>query len=115
MDITSTDRRQHRRYELRLPLHYQVAEKGAMPRSGSGNTCDLSSSGLSFRCRRPLPVGAHIEMNVEWPSKYGDLYPIELQVTGFIVRNVSGKTGVRVTSRKFRVDAVLEQPYRATA
>jgi hypothetical protein len=115
MDITTTDRRRNRRYELRLPLHYQVAEKGAMPRSGSGNTCDLSSNGLSFRCRRPLPVGAHIEIGVEWPSKYGDLYPIELQVTGFIVRSVGGKIGVRVTSRKFRVDAMLEQPYRATA
>jgi hypothetical protein len=60
-------------------------------------------------------VGAHIEIGVEWPSKYGDLYPIELQVTGFIVRSVGGKIGVRVTSRKFRVDAMLEQPYRATA
>ena len=115
MDITATDRRQNRRYELRLPLHYQVAEKGAVSRSGSGNTCDLSSNGLSFRCRRPLPVGAHIEMGVEWPSKYGDLYPIELQVTGFIVRSVGGKIGVRVTSRKFRVDSAVEQPYRATA
>ena len=115
MDITSTDRRQNRRYELRLPLHYQVAEKGAMPRSGSGNTCDLSSNGLSFRCRRPLPVGAHIEIGVEWPSKYGDLYPIELQITGFIVRSVGGRIGVRVTSRKFRVDNVLAQPYLATA
>jgi c-di-GMP-binding flagellar brake protein YcgR len=115
MDLTATDRRRNRRYDLRLPLHYQVAEKGALPRTGSGNTCDLSSSGLSFRCRRPLPIGAHIEMSVEWPSKYGDLYPIELLVTGFVARSVGGKIGVRVTSRKFRVDSVLEQPYRATA
>ena len=115
MDITTTDRRRNRRYELRLPLQYRVAEKGAIPRTGSGNTCDLSSNGLSFRCRRPLPVGAHIEMMVDWPSKYGDLHPIELQVTGFIVRNVSGRIGVRVTSRKFRIDSAVEQPYRATA
>jgi hypothetical protein len=54
-------------------------------------------------------------MSVEWPSKYGDLYPIELLVTGFVARSVGGKIGVRVTSRKFRVDSVLEQPYRATA
>ena len=115
MDSETTDRRRNRRYELRLPVHYQVAEKGALPRTGSGNTCDLSSNGLSFRCRRPLPIGAHIEMSVEWPSKYGDLYPIELQVTGFVVRSVGGKIGVRVTSRKFRVESAMEQPYRATA
>lgn len=115
MDNTGTDRRHKRRYELRLPLHYRIAEKGAIPRTGSGNTCDLSSTGLSFRCRRPLPVGAHIELMVDWPSKYGDIHPIELQVTGFIVRSVSGRIGVRVTSRKFRVDSAVEQPYRATA
>jgi len=112
---TATDRRRNRRYELRLPVHYRVAEKGMMPRTGSGNTCDLSSNGLSFRCRRPLPIGAHIEMMVDWPSKYGDMYPIELQVTGFIVRTTGGRIGVRVTSRKFRVASALDQPYRATA
>jgi hypothetical protein len=116
MDNTATtDRRRNRRYDLRLPLHYQVADRGSMPRNGSGYTCDLSSGGLSFRCRRPLPVGVHIEMNLDWPSKYGDLYPIELQVTGFIVRSVGGKVAVRITSRKFHVLAALEQPYRATA
>ena len=112
---TATDRRRNRRYELRLPVHYRVAEKGMMPRTGSGNTCDLSSNGLSFRCRRPLPIGAHIEMMVDWPSKYGDMYPIELQVTGFIVRTTGGRIGVRVTSRKVRVESALDQPYRATA
>jgi hypothetical protein len=115
MDITTTERRRNRRYELRLPLHYRVANKGSLPLSGSGNTCDLSSSGLSFRCRRPLPVGAHIEIVVDWPSKYADLYPIELHVTGFIVRSLGGRIGVRVSSRKLRVDSALEQPYRATA
>jgi hypothetical protein len=54
-------------------------------------------------------------MSIEWPSKYGDLYPIELQATGFIVRSVGGRIAVRVTSRKFHVDTALQEPYRATA
>jgi hypothetical protein len=54
-------------------------------------------------------------MMVDWPSKYGDMYPIELQVTGFIVRTTGGRIGVRVTSRKFRVESAIDQPYRATA
>jgi len=108
------DRRDNRRYEIRLPLHYRVSQKGAAPRSGSGTTCDLSTTGLSFRCRRALPVGTHIEMTVEWPPRYGDIYPIDLVITGFIVRSTGGKTGVRVSSRKFRVNAA-SVPYRATA
>jgi hypothetical protein len=115
MDFTATDRRVNRRYDLRLPLHYRVAQKGRMPCAGSGTTCDLSTAGLSFRCRRPLPTGSHIELMVDWPSKFADLYPIELQLTGFIVRSHNGKIGVRVTSRKFRVDSACAEPYRATA
>ena len=99
------ERRNSCRYELHLPIQYRVSERGAAPYSGSGTTCELSKSGLSFRCRRTLPVGAHIELLIEWPSRHDDLYPVELQMTGFILRSQRGKIGVRVTSHKFRVDA----------
>ena len=112
---TLADRRDNRRYEIRLPLHYRVSEKGAMPRVGSGTTCDLSTGGLSFRCRRTLPVGTHIEVTVEWPPRYGDLYPIDLILTGFIVRSTTGKTAVRVASRRFRVNTAAAVTYQATA
>jgi hypothetical protein len=85
-----------------------------MTRSGSGTTRELSSNGLSFRCRKPLPVGAHIELTVDWPARYGDVYPIDLLLTGFIVRSESGRAAVRITSRRFRI-LTEEQPYRATA
>jgi hypothetical protein len=109
------DRRDNRRYEIRLPLHYRVTEKGAAPRTGSGTTCDLSTGGLSFRCRRALPVGTHIEMTVDWPPRLGDIYPIDLVMTGFIVRSTGGKTAVRVASRKFKVNAEAAVSYQATA
>ena len=115
MDITQSERRRNRRYDMRLPVHYRVAEKGVMPRTGTGTTCDLSTHGLSFRCRRALPVGAHIELVVDWPSKFGEMYPIELQATGFVVRSNGGRIAVQVTSRKFHVNAVPYQPYQSTA
>ena len=102
---TNYDRRTTRRYQLHLPIHYRVSERGALPFAGSGTTCDMSTTGLSFRCRRSLPVGSHVELMIDWPSRYGDVYPIELQVTGFIVRSDRGRIAVRVTSRKFRVEA----------
>ena len=78
-------------------------------------SCDLSTSGIGFRCRRPLPVGAHIEMTIAWPAKYAEIYPIDLVVTGFVVRSDAGRTAVRVTSRKLRTDTVTATPYRASA
>lgn len=106
------DRRGDRRYELRLALHYRVSVKGEPVRSGSGTTHDLSAAGLSFRCRRPLPVGAHVEILIDWPAKYRDVDTIALLVTGFIIRSDGNRTAVRLTSRRFKVtplEAVAEQ------
>ena len=102
--ITALERRKTRRYLLRLPIHYRVSDRGGPPYSGSGTTCEMSTTGLSFRCRRLLPVGSHVELLVAWPSRHQDIDPIELQITGFIVRAEGGKTGIRMTSHKFRVD-----------
>lgn len=116
--ITELERRINRRYDIRLPLHYRVSQKGQPPRSGSGLTCDLSAGGIGFRCRRPLPVGAHIEMTVAWPAKYADAYPIDLVVTGFVVRSDPGRTAVRMTSRRFRTDSLAgaaAAPFLASA
>ena len=113
--IFTAERRHNRRYDLRLPLHYCVSQKGGLALSGSGLTCDMSTSGLSFRCRKPLPPGAHIEIVIDWPARFGELYPIDLQVTGFVTRSHGGRTAVRVTSRKFRVDALAAEPYQASA
>jgi hypothetical protein len=115
MDRIAGERRAANRYDLHFPLHYRVSQKGALVRFGTGMTCELSATGLSFRCRKPLPVGAHIEIMVDWPAKYGDIYPIALQITGFILRSDGSRTAVRLTSRKFRVDAVHAEPVRASA
>jgi hypothetical protein len=109
------ERRTSNRYDVRLQMHYRVSQRSGMDRSGTGTTHDMSSSGLSFRSRKPLPVGAHLEMVIEWPARYEDLYPIDLQATGFVVRSENGRTAVRVTSRKFRVLADQAQTIPASA
>ncbi|MBZ5728250.1 MAG: PilZ domain-containing protein [Acidobacteriia bacterium] len=115
MDKIGGDRRNSRRYDIRLPVHYRVSQKWVMARSGSATTCEISTSGLSFRSRKPLPVGSHIEMIIDWPARYGDVYPIDLQATGFVVRSEHGRTAVRVTSRKFRVITMPAQALRVSA
>jgi hypothetical protein len=115
METLAGDRRRNRRYVLRLPVHYQVSPRGEAVRSGTGMTCDISTGGISFRSRRPLPVGAHIEVAIDWPAKFGDVYPVDLQITGFVLRSDAGRTAVRMTSRKFRVAQAPAEPIRATA
>ena len=115
MQRIAMERRADPRYDLRLPLHYRVAQRGEPAISGSGLTLDISVHGLSFRCRKPLPVGVHIEVSVDWPARYGELYPIELLATGFVIRSDHGRTAMRMTSHKLRISTVPAEQVRATA
>jgi hypothetical protein len=115
MEKQADDRRIGRRYTVHLPLHYRVSEKGVMARQGTGTTRDMSTNGLSFRCRRSLPVGAHIEIIIDWPARLADSYPVDLQLTGFVVRSEGGRVAVRITSRRFRAFDAQAERYRATA
>jgi|HubBroStandDraft_1064217.scaffolds.fasta_scaffold148324_3 hypothetical protein len=115
MKSTIIERRADTRYELRLPLRYRISQKGEAPCMGTGLTQDLSTHGIAFRCRKSLPVGAHVELLVDWPAKYGDLYPIELQVTGFVLRSNNGRTAIRMTSHRLRVSETPAEQVRASA
>jgi hypothetical protein len=114
MEKSSSEKRAGRRYDLHLPLRYRVSQQGSVVRYGTGMTNDLSAAGLCFRCRRPLPVGAHIELMIDWPAKHGNVQPITLQVTGFILRSIGGATAVRLASRRFRVETETH-PMQASA
>jgi len=92
-----------------------VTPRNAPPLAGGGTTQEISPSGLSFLCREALPVGSHIEMVAEWPAKGAGRYPLDLRMTGFVIRSNQAGTVVRVTSHKLCADAAAELPYRASA
>jgi hypothetical protein len=107
----ASERRANNRYIIQCPLRYRVAQKGETSRFGTGMTCDMSAEGLSFRCRRPLPYGAHAEVSMNWPAKHGEA-AVTLLLTGFVVRSDAGHAAIRVTSHRFRVE---EQSFSAIA
>ena len=108
-----TDRRTNHRYDIHLPVHYRVTQRGFLPLSGTGTTREMSSTGLSFRCRHPLPVGGHVELAIEWPARAEADKPMELVITGIIIRSDGGRTAVRLTSKRFRT--LHAEEFRATA
>ena len=110
-----TERRRSHRYDLALPLHYRAALKGSPPHVGASVTVDISTSGVSFRCRRPLPLGAHVEMEIDWPARYAEVYPIHLQVTGFVVRCENGVAAASISSLRFRTGAMPIGPVKEIA
>ena len=109
------ERRLTHRYDIHLPVRFRISLRESISRWGTGVTCDISSNGVSFRCRKPLPVGAHVEMVIHWPARHDDEYPIELHCTGFVMRSSATKAAVTLTSRRFHIEMRAAQPMGAIA
>jgi c-di-GMP-binding flagellar brake protein YcgR len=102
------ERRQSRRYKIGLTLQFRVSEGRTISRWRAGKTCDMSTGGLVFRCGQELPVNAHIEMIIDWPSKQ-DEQPICLRAAGHVMRRQGRKIAVRMTFCRM----VIEKPAMA--
>jgi hypothetical protein len=109
------ERREKQRFVLNLTVHYRLSLKGTASRWGTGTIHDMSSNGVSFRSRRQLPVGGHLELVIDWPAARPDQRPITLHATGFVVRSSGNKTAVQIPSHRFRIDNEPDYPMSALA
>jgi hypothetical protein len=109
------ERRKCKRFPLAFPIRYRVTQRNGPPLTGGGTTCDISLAGIGFLCREELPVGSHIEMVARWPVKPAGRCPLDLQMTGFVVRSSPGYTAAIVTSHKLCADAAAALPYPVSA
>ena len=109
------ERRLNLRYKIHLPVHFRVSFRSETSRWRSSVIADISSTGISFPCRQPLPIGAHVEMLIDWPAHAHDSEPIQLHAGGYVVRRSSTKAGVRITSHRFRVELAVAAPMGAIA
>lgn len=107
------DRRADRRYEMELDVRWWVLHRRRVLESGTGKTVDLASGGLSFQAGRDLPPGARLELAVSWPVLLHNVAPMQLVVSGRVVRSENGRVSVRMEQHEFRTSAarrVLSTP-----
>jgi hypothetical protein len=111
-----SERRARRRFVLVRTIQYRLSASRPTSRWATGTTQDISSSGISFRCRRPLPLGGHLELIVDWPPFLDDRRLLTLHASGFVVRSSSTRAAVRITSHRFQiVDWAEASPIQAIA
>jgi hypothetical protein len=101
-DSISGDRRSDRRYEIRLDLRWKLIRRKRVLETGTGYTVDLSSGGISFLTDRTLPAGLNVELSVAWPAMLHNVAPMQLVVSGRIVRSKGQFVGVRMVQHEFR-------------
>jgi PilZ domain len=109
------ERRGKQRFALGLTVHFRLSVKGFQSRWGTGTMQDMSSTGVSFRSRRQLPVGGHVELIIDWPAVRTDHFPVALHATGLVVRSSGSKTAVQIPSHRFRIQTETAHPMGALA
>jgi hypothetical protein len=100
------DRRRHRRYQLQLDLKWKLIRRRRVLDTGIGQTIDVSSGGILFDAGRHLPEGMNVELSIMWPVLLHDVAPMQLVVSGRIVRSRDHKVAVRTTHHEFRTVGV---------
>jgi hypothetical protein len=101
-DKIAGDRRSDRRYDIALDLRWKVIRRRRVLDAGTGITLDLSSGGILFETDRPLPTGLNVELAISWPVLLHNVAPLQLVVTGRIVRTSGRRTAVRMIQHEFR-------------
>lgn len=109
------DRRSDRRYELPLDLRWKLIRRRKVLNSGEGQTVDLSSGGILFDSRRPLPVGLDVELSITWPILLNNHAPMQLVVYGRIVRCTGNTVAIRRVQHEFRTMGVGPDQGRSPA
>lgn len=100
------DRRDCRRYDMDLNLHYKVMQHYQVCQSGTGKTINFSGGGLAFEGGEGLKPGAAIELAIAWPVMLNSNCPLKLVVIGKVVRSTAGMTAVRMEHYEFRTQGV---------
>jgi hypothetical protein len=101
----TSERRRHTRFNFALEMSYSVFEGidgTPLGETRTSQTIDLSSSGLRFMAARPLPIGLHLQVNINWPVRLDGRIPLQLIANGTVVRSFGRETAIKLQSYEFK-------------
>jgi hypothetical protein len=99
---TPRDRRAGHRYEVSLKLRWKVSRRKRLLETGTGMTIDLSSGGVLFEPDRKLPTEGYVELSISWPVLLNDSLPMQLIVSGRVVRVAGERVAIQIEQHEFR-------------
>jgi len=100
------ERRQGKRYALRLPARVRWKVRGGSVGRAQGKTGDVSSSGLLVELPNALPVGTTINVTIDLPIALTKV-PVDLACLGRVVRKsrMGKNQGIAVIIEDFELRA----------
>jgi PilZ domain len=100
--MEQTERRAARRYEIALKLRWKIIRRRRLLETGTGTTMDLSSNGILFMSDQLFPDEGSIELSIAWPVLLHNTLPMQLMVTGRVVRVSGQRVAIRMLQYEFR-------------
>jgi hypothetical protein len=91
------DRRERKRYSLRLPVHYET-KRGDR---GSGVVVDISSRSARLQLESRHSLMAEMRLYISWPVKLNKATPLQLRINARVVRTDEQYTVVSFISQEF--------------
>lgn len=99
-DVLMFERRSRQRFPLALAVEYRML--GKAERFGSGQTRNISSTGLLFEIAEPQPLSGSIELMVSWPCLLDGMCALKLVMRGRIVRSEGIGIAIQSKQHEFR-------------
>ena len=106
MESINGERRDDRRYDMKLELRWKLVRRRKVIDNGTGFTFDLSRGGVRFHAGRDLPVGLNVDLSVAWPARLHNIAPMQLVIQGRVVRSYNGWAAIRMVQHEFRTQGI---------
>jgi hypothetical protein len=100
------ERRRDKRYGMQLQLRWKLVRRRRLIDAGTGCTINMSSGGIRFEAGREMPAGLNVELAIAWPILLLNVAPMQLFVTGRILRSREGWAAIRTVTHEFRTFSV---------
>jgi hypothetical protein len=86
MSEVVNERRNSKRFRLRLAVVFSWRDEHGILQSSEGCTCNISGRGLYVRTKCAPPAGNAVEMNVFLPQLAYDIRAVEIHAKGHVTR-----------------------------
>jgi hypothetical protein len=98
----ASDRRTKSRFEMHRELRYKVTGEGMPSATGTGQTLNMSSTGVAFGTEHRIEVGAFVELSINWPVLLNASCPMRLIVFGRVLRSQGSHAVCSIDKYEFR-------------
>jgi hypothetical protein len=88
---------------MNLRLHYLILHSDErVIETGTGQTIDVSTSGVRFESQAPIAAGRHVRLLVDWPILLHGGVQLQLVVEGMVVRSNGTEIALRISRHVFK-------------